>query len=116
MAKKPSLHECVQKNLSEAIQYACKIGDELTASKAAWERDPQKIRIEAEFDQINALNRDAMKAIKSASRALFQMPEEERTQVVNQMPPEVRVMLQAMADELGDQRLSALLSGDASNG
>ncbi len=63
------------------------------------------------FAKANALSKKALACAKRVSWALFQMTEEERTQAVNEMPPEERAVMQMLSEDLDDQRLFDLLSG-----
>ncbi|MEA3350562.1 MAG: hypothetical protein U9Q82_08080 [Chloroflexota bacterium] len=64
-----------------------------------------KIRLEAKFDQINASHRDALESIRRASEGLFQMPEEDRREILDQLRPWQRWLFLEIANEINDTRL-----------
>jgi len=65
----------------------------------------------ARFDQINASHRDALESVQRFSNGLFQMTEEDRQRVINELMPFQRLLLLELAGEANDARLLAALSG-----
>lgn len=67
----------------------------------------------AKFDQINAHHRDALESVRRFSDALFQMTEDDRQQVLDNLLPLQRQFLLTAASEITDARLQrALLRKD----